>query len=69
MQTMNYEPPCIVYHQNVNNLNQGSSLVKAMEAFTEVTKLVKAFGFDVIRFGRWEDCRRISVSKMLIRMV
>ena len=44
-----------------------SSWVKVMEAFTDVTKLVEAFGLEnVLRFSQWEYCRRISVSMILM---
>ena len=38
-----------------------------MEAFTDVTKTVEAFGLEnVLRFSQWEYCRQISVSIILM---
>ena len=46
------------------------SWVEATEAFTDVTKLVEAFCLEeVLRLSQWEDCRKISVSIMLISLV
>ena len=37
-------------------------MVKEMEAFTDVSKLVEVFGLEkVLTFSQWEDCRQISV--------
>ena len=41
----------------------GSSRVEAMEVFTDETKLGEAFGFKEVQ---WLDCRKISVSIMLM---
>ena len=47
-----------------------SSGIKAMEVFTEVTKLVEAFGleilYDVMRFSQWGDCKQINISIILM---
>ena len=48
--------------------------VEALEAFTDVTKLVEAFGLETvllchIRFSKWEDSRQISVSIILMSHV
>ena len=44
-------------------MHVGSSWVEAMEAFTGMTKVVKASGLEEVI---WEDCRQISVLKMLM---
>ena len=45
--------------------------VKALEAFTDMTKLVEALSlervyYDVIRFSQCKDCRQFSVSIILM---